>query len=430
MSFSEWREVKFVDICTKIGSGATPTGGANSYKTSGISLIRSQNVLDFSFTTDGLAFIDDIQAEKLKGVTVEKGDILLNITGDSVARSCVVPDNVLPARVNQHVAIIRVDENIASNRFVFYYTQHIKSFLLSLAGNGGTRNALTKAMIEQLDILLPPLPEQKAIVKTLCTIDNAIELNDQINKSLEGMARAIFKSWFVDFEPFKEGELEESELGLIPKGWRVGTISELISETLGGDWGKDAPHGNYTEKVMCIRGADIPEIAKGKSGKPPTRYIIKKNLEKKWLSENEIIIEISGGSPSQSTGRTALITKELVSAIKDPMICTNFCRAIILKKAEYSSYVFSLLQHLYHADIFFLYENGTTGIKNLDITNLFGQYQVVIPSEEVISEYHKLFLTLVKSIYGNGFECNKLSEIRDSLIPKLISGEVRVPIEQ
>ena len=118
MSNSEWMTVKLGDICTKIGSGATPTGGANAYKTEGISLIRSQNVLDFTFSADGLAFIDDNQAKKLNGVTVEYGDVLLNITGDSVARACIVPKNVLPARVNQHVSIIRVDKNKASNKFI------------------------------------------------------------------------------------------------------------------------------------------------------------------------------------------------------------------------------------------------------------------------------------------------------------------------
>ena len=96
--------------------------------------------------------------------------------------------------------------------------------------------------------------------------------------------------------PFQDGEFEDSELGRIPKGWRVGTIQELISDTLGGDWGKETEQGNYTEEVICIRGADIPEIAIGKKGNPPTRYILKKNLDKKELSAGQIIIEISGGA--------------------------------------------------------------------------------------------------------------------------------------
>ena len=227
MNFKNWDEYKLGDICTKIGSGATPSGGGNAYKNIGISLIRSQNVRDFSFSNEGLAFIDDGQADKLKGVTVKAGDVLLNITGDSVARSCIVTDEVLPARVNQHVSIIRVNEKVAHNKFVFYFTQFIKPQLLSLAGNGATRNALTKAMIEQLDIFLPPLSEQRAVAATISALDDKIEINNRINKTLEEMAQALFKRWFVDFEfpdengqPYKSsgGEMEEIELGLIPKG--------------------------------------------------------------------------------------------------------------------------------------------------------------------------------------------------------------------
>ena len=100
------------DVCTKIGSGATPRGGKESYKTEGVPLIRSQNILDWSFTADGLAFIDDAQAESLDNVEVQPGDVLLNITGDSVARACKVPTELTPARVNQHVAIVRASSHV------------------------------------------------------------------------------------------------------------------------------------------------------------------------------------------------------------------------------------------------------------------------------------------------------------------------------
>ncbi len=153
-----WRITTLEEITTKIGSGATPTGGKNAYKEFGITLIRSLNVYDFNFDDDGLAFIDDQQAAQLVNVTVERHDILLNITGASVARCCMVRADLLPARVNQHVAIIRTDTNAADPFFVLsaINSERYKKQLLALSQGGATREALTKATIQGFQILLPP----------------------------------------------------------------------------------------------------------------------------------------------------------------------------------------------------------------------------------------------------------------------------------
>ena len=176
--------VKMIDICEKIGSGATPRGGKEAYCDEGISLVRSQNVLDFAFSRDGLAHINDEQAQKLNNVEVHEGDVLLNITGDSVARACIMDSVFLPARVNQHVAIVRGKENKVINSFILYFLQWRKGYLLQLASAGATRNALTKGMIEQLEINLPSMNEQKKIVAILDSIQQKIQLNQKINDNL------------------------------------------------------------------------------------------------------------------------------------------------------------------------------------------------------------------------------------------------------
>ncbi len=173
---SEWKEYKLKDLTTKMGSGATPTGGDNSYQIEGISLIRSQNVLDFQFSCDGLAFIDNEQAEALRNVTVQREDVLLNITGDSVARVCKVPDKILPARVNQHVAIIRANKEKLDSDFLLYNLQTRKEYILSISEIGATRRALTKGMIEDFDLIIPPLPEQQSIASILSSLDDKIDL--------------------------------------------------------------------------------------------------------------------------------------------------------------------------------------------------------------------------------------------------------------
>lgn len=168
------------DICTKIGSGATPRGGQESYKSSGIPIIRSQNVLDWSFKDDGLAYIDGVQADALANVEVLPGDVLLNITGDSVARACMVPAEQTPARVNQHVAIVRHGDRL-SPTYLLAFLQSIKPHLLSLASSGATRKALTKAMIENLEIELPDIETQNRISSLIDCIQQKIMLNARAN---------------------------------------------------------------------------------------------------------------------------------------------------------------------------------------------------------------------------------------------------------
>ena len=166
-----WVEDAFQSLTTKIGSGATPLGGEAAYKAKGISLIRSLNVYDMGFRYEGLAFLDDRQADGLSNVVVQPRDVLLNITGASVARCCVVPEDVLPARVNQHVSIIRPIPDKLSPEFLHYLliSAPYKKLLLQTGEEGGsTRQAITKAHIQQFRVAFPKTVEaQNAIVKSL-----------------------------------------------------------------------------------------------------------------------------------------------------------------------------------------------------------------------------------------------------------------------
>ena len=291
------QKVTLGEICAKIGSGATPRGGKDVYLDEGTyALIRSQNVYNDGFHRDGLAFIGEGHANELQNVEVFEGDVLLNITGDSVARVCQVAPDVLPARINQHVAIIRPDSVNLDAGYLRYYlaSPEMQALLLSWAGSGGTRNALTKGMIESLEIPAPPLSEQQAIAQVLGTLDDKIELNRRMNQTLEEMARAIFQDWFVDFgpvraklegrEPFLPPELwdlfpdrlVDSELGEIPEGWEVKALGELIELAYGkalkaGDrkggpipvYGSNGQVGWHDEKL-----ADGPGIVVGRKGNP------------------------------------------------------------------------------------------------------------------------------------------------------------------
>ena len=161
------------------------------YQEQGTALVRSQNVYDLRFNPEGLAHISDDAAAALKGVTVSAGDVLINITGESVTRTCLVDVDVLPARVSQHVAIVRPRPNKLDSRYLLYslINPQIKAILNTLSEAGATRRALTKGHLESLEILLPPLREQVRIADALSAFDELIETNRRLANDLENLAR-------------------------------------------------------------------------------------------------------------------------------------------------------------------------------------------------------------------------------------------------
>ena len=164
-----WNVRSLKELTTKIGSGATPRGGRESYKKEGISLVRSMNVHDWEFKNEKLAYIDNKQAKELEGVTLQENDVLLNITGASVARCCIIPKKYLPARVNQHVSIIRPKKDVLDANFLnlLLTSKHYKDQLLFIGEQGSTRQAITKAQIEAFKIIFPDYKEQQSIVNKL-----------------------------------------------------------------------------------------------------------------------------------------------------------------------------------------------------------------------------------------------------------------------
>ncbi len=200
---STWYKYKLSEITTKIGSGATPLGGKKAYIDSGISLIRSMNVYDREFIYEGLAHINEEQAKQLNVVTIQEKDVLLNITGASVARCCVVPSDIIPARVNQHVSIIRPKQDIVSSRFLCYLltSNYYKNKLLKDGEEGGaTRQALTKMGLEQFEVYIPnTLEEQQKIVEQLD------ELQEQ-TKNLE----QIYTQKLQDLDELKQSILQKA----------------------------------------------------------------------------------------------------------------------------------------------------------------------------------------------------------------------------
>lgn len=206
-----WLTINLKAITSKIGSGATPTGGKASYKKSGVSLIRSMNVHDRRFKDKDLAFIDDAQAEKLSNVEINQNDVLLNITGASVARCCIAPESYLPARVNQHVSIIRVHHNTIKPKLLCYLltSMYYKNILLGIGEAGSTRQAITKTQIENFEVSFPEcFGQQDLLIKKFNELEDSILLIKSIYRqklnSLEELKKSILQKAFT-------GELTKSK---------------------------------------------------------------------------------------------------------------------------------------------------------------------------------------------------------------------------
>ena len=187
-----WKKRLLNDLVDKIGSGATPKGGKESYQDHGISFIRSMNVHDGYFNYKDLAYINSTQAKQLSNVIVQSQDVFINITGASVARSCIVPDDILPARVNQHVSIIRCKSDVLNPIFInnLFLNDSFKRILLSIGLSGGaTRQAITKKQLEMLKIMLPPLSLQNEFANFVQQVDkskfeNIVYLNKTLSRKI------------------------------------------------------------------------------------------------------------------------------------------------------------------------------------------------------------------------------------------------------
>ena len=192
-----WKLKSLSDLTKKIGSGATPKGGKEVYQENGVAFIRSMNVYNGKFEYKELAYISDEQACKLDGVTVKEKDVLLNITGASVARSCVVPTDILPARVNQHVCIIRCGESIIPeflNKILI--DDNYQNFLWNIAGSGATREAITKQQVENLQIITPPIERQGAFVEFCKQIEGLKILMQRSLEQMKTLKKALMQQYF------------------------------------------------------------------------------------------------------------------------------------------------------------------------------------------------------------------------------------------
>ena len=387
-------------------TGKTPTTKTPEYWGGKVPFVTPKDLQGTKHIFRTERSITDVGMGKVEGSKLPPNAVCVSCIGNigyvgMTTKNCVS---------NQQINSIVVNENHDPS-FIYYLMKSLWPYFKNYEGQSTTLSILNKTQFSKIEVLVPKLEIQKEIAGILSSFDNKIELNNKINANLQQQAQAIFKSWFVE-------NVDSSE-------WKCGTFSDIIEKTISGDWGKDKPSGNYTEMVYCIRGADIPEIRLGNKGKIPTRYILPKNYASKQLMNGDIVVEISGGSPTQSTGRAAAISNALLNRYEKGMVCTNFCKAM-KPIPGYSMYVYHYWKYLYDLGVFFSYENGTTGIKNLDINGFLEMESIRIAPPELVRKFDVICQSIFSKIYANGLESERLSLLRDTLLPKLMNGEIDI----
>lgn len=422
-------EIRLGDVCEKIGSGATPRGGSSAYlDTGGVSLIRSQNVYNDGFHKDGLAHITSEHADQLNNVEVKEGDVLLNITGGSVGRCCHVASDILPARVNQHVAIIRSDEKKLHNRFLRYYmvSPMIQGYLLSMAAAGATRPALTKEMIEDLNLLAPDLTTQRAIAHILGTLDDKIELNRRMNKTLEEIARTIYKSWFVDFDPVRKKaageptglpeeieklfpkEFEKSELGEIPKGWEFPLLSELMETT-------SITHSFNKPQLIFLNTSDIFNgfVTKNTYGDVASfPGQAKKSIRRDDILYSEI---------RPANRRFAYIDFDAY----DYVVSTKLMVLRAIGSVSPIALYFFMTSDEVVSELQMLAESRSGTFPRITF-NQVKRLRMVVPSKAILDEYTSFLSNIFTQSRFLHRQNETLSEFRDTLLPRLLSGSLPI----
>lgn len=390
------------------------------------------NKIDYSFAQ----YSDDTVAIKDKAF-IEEGDILINSTGQGTAGRCAFVKKLPTSKkvvIDSHILRLK-GKSYFEAQCLAYSLFSVENLLQTYIDGSTGQGEFDKVRLFNLLSSIPSdIKQQQRIASVLSALDDKIELNDQINTELESMAKMLYDYWFVQFDfPDVNGKPYKSSGGKmvynkemkreIPEAWKVGKMADWIVSDKSGDWGKEQEEGNYTLKVSCIRGADINGLNGKGELNPPERYILEKNSSK-VLNPYDLIIEISGGSPTQSTGRIAYITQESLKRFENPLICSNFCKAISLKNEKYIYNFAFLWNMLYDNQVFFGYEGKTSGIKNFLFDSFVNSYWSVIPKEDIVFKFFSIMQEIEKKKQKLLVENQHLTSLRDWLLPMLMNGQV------
>jgi type I restriction enzyme S subunit len=415
------------EICSLITKGTTPTSLGMKLNEGNINFIKVECLSeDGNIIPSKMQKIDDTTHNKLNRSKLHEGDILYSIAG-SIGRMTVVDSSILPANTNQAVAILRPIKELIDTQYLFYFLKDTKSQSNAMRRIvQSVQTNLSLGELSSLEVAIPSLPMQIAIGKFMSNLDAKIAANNAVSKTLEDFAQTIFKSWFIDFDPVKAkmgGEkpagmdaataalfpdsMEESELGLIPKGWKVRSLDE-ISEYLNGLAMQKFPVIDENEQLPVIK------IAQLRAGNTKGADMASGLLDPKFIiKDGDILFSWSGTLEVETwTGGSGALNQHLFKVTGKNV-------------PDWYSYLSTKNFLTFFREIA---SGKATTMGHIQRGHL-SESKLAIPNSELLNRASEIIEPIISLKIKNSIESRNLVEIRDSLLPRLISGELPIPEE-
>ena len=407
----EWKHYKMDELIEEISMG--PFGSdvkKEFYVDNGVPILNGSNLQGFKLKEDCFGYLTKEKADSLKKCNAHRGDIIVTHRG-TLGQIVYVPVNSKYDRyvISQSQFRFRCKADLVDVQYLVYYfhTREGQYKILANASQVGVP-ALARATstFRLIDIKLPPLDDQRRIASILSSLDRKIELNNKINADLEEMAQAIFKNWFVDFEPFKDGKFVDSELGMIPEGWKVGRLTEIASYMNGLAMQKFPPENNE-DSLPVLK---IKELGQGFCGTDSDRCSCNIKDECK-IHNGDVIFSWSG---------TLLVD----------VWCGGDCglnqHLFKVTSNDYPKWFYYYWTKHHLQEFIHIAKDKAVTMGHIKRGHL-EEAMVAIPDNDSMEKAHELFEPILSKMISLRLESSRLSTLRDTLLPRLMSGELEVP---
>jgi type I restriction enzyme S subunit len=436
---SEWRTYRLLEV-GRIVTGKTPKSGVPAFDGDDVPFMSPPDFSGNKWITKTVRSISEAGAQSVKGSLIPPRSVLVTCIGSDMGKAAIAASRCV---TNQQINAILVEESRFCPEFVYYNLSLRKDEIRSLAG-GSAQPILNKSAFGQIFLEAPSLEVQRKVSAALRPLDDRITLLRETNATLEAIAQTLFKSWFVDFDPVRakmagrtpEG-MDEAMAALfpdsldlaaaepIPSGWMRSFFGDICSVTIGGLWGNDDQEESELIPAISLRGVDLEHLrSNGYAPDAPIRWVKASAMEKRRLSASQVLIASSGAGPC---GRPLWAGGPFETMYGLPVIFSNFVKRLECGSEIRALYVDRLLAEMRESKEIWNFINGTS-IPNLDDKLLLASKQVVMPPDLILEAFADVLRSIYCKLYSG--QAQTLATLRDTLLPRLISGQLRLPEAQ